>query len=391
MKNRFGFTVATCYLGYIVQAIVNNLSPLLFVQFQTQFSLSASSLAFVVFLNFGIQILVDSQSATIALKLGYRRSAVAAHLLSAIGLVCLGVLPFVMNPFAGILISTLFTAVGGGFIEVVLSPLVEALPLGNKSGAMCMLHSFYCWGHIFTVLAATLFFNTAGIANWRFLPVLVAAIPLVNALFFSLCPIVAPEGDADPVSYKTIFGMKFFFVFLMLMAASGAAEQAIAQWASYFAEVGLDLPSKTYGDIFGTCLFAFGMAVSRTLYGVLGDKINLKKAIAVFAVFLFSAYLLTSLSPLPRLSLVGIACGGFFVGIMWPGVYALAGRYYPKGGTKMFGMLALAGDFGCTVGPTLVGLISEDIRVGLGVAAVFPLLLLLGMVLLREKKKPISR
>lgn len=391
MKNKFGFTVATCYLGYIVQAIVNNLSPLLFVQFQTQFSLSASSLAFVVFLNFGIQILVDSQSATIALKLGYRRSAVAAHLLSAIGLVCLGVLPFVMNPFAGILISTLFTAVGGGFIEVVLSPLVEALPLGNKSGAMCMLHSFYCWGHIFTVLAATLFFNTAGIANWRFLPVLVAAIPLVNALFFSLCPIVAPEGDADPASYKTIFGMKFFFVFLMLMAASGAAEQAIAQWASYFAEVGLDLPSKTYGDIFGTCLFAFGMAVSRTLYGVLGDKINLKKAITVFAVFLFSAYLLTSLSPLPRLSLVGIACGGFFVGIMWPGVYALAGRYYPKGGTKMFGMLALAGDFGCTVGPTLVGLISEDIRVGLGVAAVFPLLLLLGMVLLREKKKPISR
>lgn len=391
MKNKFGFTVATCYLGYIVQAIVNNLSPLLFVQFQTQFSLSASSLAFVVFLNFGIQILVDSQSATIALKLGYRRSAVAAHLLSAIGLVCLGVLPFVMNPFAGILISTLFTAVGGGFIEVVLSPLVEALPLGNKSGAMCMLHSFYCWGHIFTVLAATLFFNTAGIANWRFLPVLVAAIPLVNALFFSLCPIVAPEGDTDPVSYKTIFGMKFFFVFLMLMAASGAAEQAIAQWASYFAEVGLDLPSKTYGDIFGTCLFAFGMAVSRTLYGVLGDKINLKKAITVFAVFLFSAYLLTSLSPLPRLSLVGIACGGFFVGIMWPGVYALAGRYYPKGGTKMFGMLALAGDFGCTVGPTLVGLISEDIRVGLGVAAVFPLLLLLGMVLLREKKKPISR
>lgn len=385
VKKRYGFTVTTCYIGYIIQAIVNNLSPLLFVQFATQFSLSPAKLSLIVFLNFGIQILVDSQSATIALKFGYRKSAIVAHLFSAVGLIFLGTLPFIIHPYAGILISTLFTAIGGGFIEVVLSPLVEALPLSNKSGAMCMLHSFYCWGHILVVLLSTLYFNTIGIAAWRFLPMLLAILPALNAVSFSICPIESLEGDEDPASYRSIFRMKGFFIFLILMTAAGAAEQAIAQWASYFAEIGLSLPNKTVGDIFGTCLFALGMAASRTMYGILGDKIDLKKTIAVFSVFLLAAYLLTSLSPLPRLSLVGIACGGFFVGIMWPGIYSLAGKKFTKGGTKMFGMLALAGDVGCTLGPTLVGLISDDIRIGLGVSAIFPALIFLGILLSSKK------
>lgn len=248
-----------------------------------------------------------------------------------------------------------------------------------------MLHSFYCWGHILVVLLSTLYFNTIGIAAWRFLPMLLAILPALNAVSFSICPIESLEGDKDPASYRSIFRMKGFFIFLILMTAAGAAEQAIAQWASYFAEIGLSLPNKTVGDIFGTCLFALGMAVSRTLYGILGDKIDLKKTIAVFSVFLLAAYLLTSLSPLPRLSLVGIACGGFFVGIMWPGIYSLAGKKFTKGGTKMFGMLALAGDVGCTLGPTLVGLISDDIRIGLGVSAIFPALIFLGILLSTKK------
>lgn len=380
MKN-YKLTLTACYIGYVIQSIVNNLSPLLFARFSSQFGISEIQLTSLVFINFAIQILVDCSSAFIAMKLGYRKSTLIAQGFSALGLISLGVLPFVMPPFAGILVATALMAVGGGFVEVVLSPLIEALPLKNKSGAMCFLHSFYCWGHIFVVLAATLFFNTVGIDRWYILPVILAVLPVLNSVLFAKCPIETLEGDADPMMYKHIFGMKGFMLFIILMIASGAAEQAIAQWASYFAEISLNV-SKTAGDLLGACLFALGMAIARTVYGMLGDKMNLKAFIIGSSALLTGAYLLASLAPSPYVALAGIAAGGLFVGIMWPGVYSLAGREYKVGGTKMFGLLALAGDVGCTVGPTLSGAVSSDIRTGLLVSTVFPVVLLVGTIAL---------
>lgn len=382
MKKNYTLTVSACYVGYVVQAIVNNLSPLLFVQFGRQFGISAFELSLVVFINFGIQILVDSQSARIALKVGYRASAVVSQALCVVGLVCLSVLPNIIHPFAGILISTLFTAIGGGFIEVVLSPVLEALPLKNKSGAMCLLHSFYCWGHLLVILAATLYFKLFSVGNWAYLPLIFAVVPFADCFLFASCPFEKLGGDIDPVSYKTIFKMKYFVLFFVLMIAAGAAEQAIAQWASYFAEVGLKLPSKEIGDLFGAALFALGMAVSRTVYGFIGDKLNLKIAILVCAAGLLGSYLLASLSPVAVLSLAGIASGGVFVGIMWPGLYSLAGGEYPRGGTKMFGMLALAGDVGCTLGPVMVGTVSSDIKIGLLLSSSFPLVMIFSILTL---------
>ncbi len=374
MKKNYNLTLVACYIGYVIQAVVNNLSPLLFARFSVQFRIAEWQLTLIVFLNFAIQILVDSSSAIIATKLGYRLSTIIAQSCSALGLIFLGVLPFCMPPYAGILIATFFMAIGGGFVEVVLSPLIEALPLKNKSGAMCFLHSFYCWGHIFVVLAATLFFNLFSIDNWMFLPIILAVLPVVNSILFAKCPIETLDGDDDPMTYKQIFAMKGFVIFMVLMVASGAAEQAIAQWASYFAEVSLNV-SKTTGDLLGTCLFAFGMAVSRTIYGMLGDKMNLKGFITGSSVLLTASYLVASLANAPYLSLAGIAFGGLFVGIMWPGVYALAGRNYRGGGTKMFGILALAGDVGCTIGPTLSGAVSSDIKTGLLVSTVYPVMI----------------
>ena len=383
---KYSLTLTACYVGYVIQAMVNNLSPLLFVQFKRQFALDSAMLSFIIFINFGLQIIVDSLSAKITEKIGYRAGAILAQVFSCTGLVCLGVLPNVINPFAGIIIATVLMAIGGGFVEVILSPVVEALPLGNKSGAMCFLHSFYCWGHIFTVLAATIYFNLFTIDAWRYLPVALAVIPLLNCITFAVCPLETLEGDETPSSYKSIFTMRGFWLFPVLILASGAAEQAIAQWASDFAEIGLGV-DKTLGDVFGTCLFALGMALSRTVYGVLGEKIDLKKAFVLCGGLLIGSYLLAALSPSAGLSLAGIAFGGVFVGLLWPGLYAVAGHAYPKGGTKMFGILALFGDIGCTVGPTLTGLVSNDIKTGLLFATCFPVIVLVCSVILLKRTK----
>ena len=383
---KYSLTLTACYVGYVIQAMVNNLSPLLFVQFKRQFALDSAMLSFIIFINFGLQIIVDSLSAKITEKIGYRAGAILAQVFSCTGLVCLGVLPNVINPFAGIIIATVLMAIGGGFVEVILSPVVEALPLGNKSGAMCFLHSFYCWGHIFTVLAATIYFNLFTIDAWRYLPVALAVIPLLNCITFAVCPLETLEGDETPSSYKSIFTMRGFWLFPVLILASGAAEQAIAQWASDFAEIGLGV-DKTLGDVFGTCLFALGMALSRTVYGVLGEKIDLKKAFVLCGGLLIGSYLLAALSPSAGLSLAGIAFGGVFVGLLWPGLYAVAGQAYPKGGTKMFGILALFGDVGCTVGPTLTGLVSNDIKTGLLFATCFPVIVFICSVALIKKTK----
>lgn len=384
---KYSLTLTACYVGYVIQAMVNNLSPLLFVQFKRQFALDSAMLSFIIFINFGLQIIVDSLSAKITEKIGYRAGAIFAQVFSCSGLVCLGVLPNVINPFAGIITATVLMAIGGGFVEVILSPVIEALPLGNKSGAMCFLHSFYCWGHIFTVLAATIYFNLFTIDAWRYLPVALAVIPLLNCITFAVCPLETLEGDETPSSYKSIFTMRGFWLFPVLILASGAAEQAIAQWASDFAEIGLGV-DKTLGDVFGTCLFALGMALSRTVYGVLGEKIDLKKAFVLCGGLLIGSYLLAALSPSAGLSLAGIAFGGVFVGLLWPGLYAVAGQAYPKGGTKMFGVLALFGDIGCTVGPTLTGLVSNDIKTGLLFATCFPVIVFIcSLILLKRTKK----
>ena len=389
IKNDYGHTIYASYVGYITQAIVNNFVPLLFLTFQAQYDISLEMLGLLVTINFGVQLFVDFIAAKFIDKIGYRIAIVAAHIFSGAGLIGLAVFPEILPPYAGIVLAIVFYAVGGGILEVLVSPIVEACPTTKKEAAMSLLHSFYCWGHVFVVLASTLFFTLAGIENWKWMAVIWSVVPFANAVYFSLVPIANIVEDGKGMSIKELFKNKTFWILFLLMICSGASEQGMSQWASAFAESGLKV-SKTVGDLAGPCLFALLMGLSRALYAKLSDKISLKAAMVGSGCLCIVCYLLAAFAPHPVLGLIGCAVCGFSVGIMWPGTFSLASNSLPAGGTAMFAFLALAGDLGCGSGPTIVGAVAErfgdDLKMGVLSAIVFPILLVIVNLLLKKKR-----
>jgi len=392
MKLTYKTTMLACFVGYIVQAIVVNFAPLLFVTFQDTYAISFSRIALLVTVNFCVQFLVDLLSAGFVDKIGYRTSIVAAQFLCALGLVLLTVLPGVIDPFAGILLAMVVYAVGGGIIEVLISPIMESCPTDNKEKAMSMLHSFYCWGHVAVVLISTGFFTLFGIANWRILSCLWAVIPIVNGLLFLRVPIapLMPAGEKG-MRIGQLFKNRVFWGLAIMMVCAGASEQAVSQWSSAFAEKGLGI-SKTLGDLAGPSTFALCMGSSRWIYGKFGDRLDIHKFMQGSTVLCVTAYLLIALSPWPAVSLVGCALCGFSVGIMWPGTFSKAAVALRTGGTAMFAVLALAGDLGCASGPTLAGVVSgifqDNLKVGILTAVVFPVIML--VLLLKKNKTGVS-
>ena len=392
MKNQYNKTITACFVGYIVQAIINNFVPLLFLTFQRTYDIPLSQITLLVTFNFGVQLLVDLLAIGFVDRIGYRVSMVMAHVLSAAGLILLTILPELFSsPFVGILISVMVYAVGGGLLEVLVSPVVEACPSDNKEKAMSMLHSFYCWGHVGVVLLSTVFFRTAGIENWKIMAVVWAVIPICNAFAFTRVPMASlmEEGESG-LSMKELFASKIFWVLLLMMACAGASEQAVSQWASTFAEKGLEI-SKTAGDLAGPMAFAVLMGAARAFYGKYGDRIQLDHFMIWSSILCILSYLGIALFPSPVLSLAACAVCGLSVGIMWPGSFSKAAAALPKGGTAMFALLALGGDLGCSGGPTVVGAVSsvmgENLKMGILAAVVFPVLLLTGILVCGRMKK----
>ena len=391
MKNRYNGTVTACFVAYVVQAIVNNFAPLLFLTFQRGYGIPLSKITLLVTLNFGVQLLVDLLSVTFVDRIGYRASMILAHALSAAGLALLTVLPGALpDPFVGLLCCVVVYAVGGGLLEVLVSPVVEACPSDNKEKAMSMLHSFYCWGHVAVVLLSTAFFRLFGIENWRVMALVWAVVPAANIVAFARVPIapLVAEGETG-YSIRDLFGMKVFWVLLVMMICAGASEQAVSQWASTFAEKGLGI-SKTLGDLAGPMSFAILMGASRAFYGRYGHRIDLDRFMVGSAALCVASYLCISLAPAPAVNLAACAVCGLSVGIMWPGTFSKAAAALRRGGTALFALLALGGDVGCSGGPTLVGLVSsalgDDLKAGILAAVIFPALLLAGVLAMRRMK-----
>ena len=391
MNEKYKKTVYACFIGYIVQAIVNNFVPLLFLTFESTYQIPLGQITMLITINFGIQLLVDLLSTGFVDKIGYRASIMIAHIFSAAGLLGLAILPEILpNAYTGLLISVAIYALGGGLIEVLISPIMDSCPTDNKEKAMSLLHSFYCWGHVGVVLLSTLFFRICGIQNWKILTILWVIVPLYNTFLFAKTPMrpVIAEGETG-MSIIDLCKNKVFWVLMLMMLCAGASEQSVSQWASTFAERGLGV-SKTLGDLAGPMAFAILMGSARAFYGRFGDKLDLDKFMMGSGILCIVSYLCISLAPTPFLSLVGCAICGLSVGIMWPGSFSKASASIRNGGTAMFALLALAGDLGCSGGPTLVGYLSSiqsnDLRKGILAAIAFPVLLVLGILLLKTLK-----
>ena len=390
MKLTYKNTLVSCFIGYIVQAITINFIPLLFVTFQTDYNILLSQITLLVTVNFVVQLLIDITAPLYADKLGYRTCIVVAHIFSATGLVLLTVLPQVLAPFTGLLLSVITYAIGSGLIEVLISPITESCPTENKEKAMSLLHSFYCWGQVGVVLISTAFFYLAGIKNWQILARIWAVIPIVNAFLFTKVPIapLIAEGEVG-MNFRQLFRSKIFWVLFIMMLCAGASEHAVSQWASAFAEKALDI-SKAAGDLAGPMSFAVLMGLTRVFYGKFGDRINLDRFIFGSGLLCIVAFLLITVVPFPVVNLIGCGLCGVGVGILWPGSLSKASAALPRGGTAMFALLAVAGDLGCTSGPTLVGLVSDaagdNLKVGILAGVLFPVLLVMCLLLNPAKK-----
>lgn len=382
-------TIRACFAGYVVQAVVNNFVPLLFLTFQSQYGIPLSQVTLLITINFALQLAVDGVSVFFIDRIGYRAAAVIAHICAALGLVGLAFLPDLLpSPFVGLLLSVLLYALGGGLLEVIVSPIVESCPSDHKAQTMSILHSFYCWGSAGVIVISTLFLKVFGASSWKILAAIWALLPLANCFVFTkvpLAPLVAEGGTSMHIGQ--LFRSRVFWVIMLMMLCAGASEQAVSQWASTFAEKGLGV-SKAVGDLTGPTVFALLMATSRLLYGKFGAKIDLNKAMMASALLCVVSYLLIGLTNSPVLGLVGVGLCGLAVGIFWPGTFSTAAASLRGGGTAMFALMALAGDLGCSGGPTLAGTIAgafgDNLRLGILCAVAFPALMILGILLIRR-------
>ena len=391
MKLSYKATKISCYAGIANQAVIVNFAPLLFVVFARNFGLTMSQLASIITVNFVAQIIVDVLGVKYISKIGYRKILVSSQITSAIGFILMGILPFIMDPYWGIIIATICYAIGSGLTEVILSPVIEALPGEGRVSSMTFLHSFYCWGHLYTVLFATLYFNIFGVENWRYLSFYWALLPIITAFVFMKAPIVTlDEKVKEKTRLRDIFSSLTFWIFMILMVSSGAGEQSMAQWASMFAQESLKV-SKNVGDILGPSIFALTMAISRILYGKIGEKMGIEKSLILYAGLGIFSFLTATVIKNPYINLLGCGICGFSLGVMWPVVLSFGAKKFPAGGTAIFALFSVAGDIGCSFGPELVARVTEitTFKTGLMSGAIFPatILILTSILLIKRKNR----
>jgi len=381
MKKNYNLTMVSCFGGELVLATVVNFLPLLFVTFHESFGIPLQQITLLVTVNFLVQLSVDFLAALWVDRIGYKAGVILAQAFCAAGLASLSFLPDSMpSPFAGLLICVVVYSIGAGLLEVLVSPIMECTPSKHKEAAMSLLHSFYCWGQVLAVLLSVAFFTLFGVENWRILALCWALLPVTVGILFLFAPVnhLIQEGERG-MRWQELGKNRLFWVMILMMLCAGASELSVSQWASAFAEKSLGV-SKAAGDLAGPMAFAVLMGLGRVLHGSKGKNWDLRKFILISALLCIVSYIMISLIPVPAVNLLGCAVCGFAIAILWPGTLSIAAKALPRGGTAMFALLALAGDLGCSTGPTLVGFVSghfgDNLKLGILAAMIFPAILL---------------
>ena len=404
---KYTYTFTACKFSIATQAVVNNLMPILFVIFKDEFGISYTLIAGLTLLNFLVQIVTDGLAIKIIKHLGYRKSGILAELSAIIGLLSMSIISHFIPKYPALLIATVFCAFGGGLLEVMASPIVDALDLGERSARMSMLHSFYCWGQVAVVSVSTTAIHFFSPSIWWVLPILWSIIPLISIIMFSKMYIPAIDTEDTSHTPLSLFKIKTFVIMCVLMFCAGASEITMALWASVFAQKGLGV-NKFIGDMLGPCLFAILMGLGRAIQGIYGDRMNLKKTLTLASLLCAICYIVASVSKNQYIALLACAVTGLSVSIMWPGVYSYSSSLIPHGGTSMFGILALFGDIGCSLGSYLCGMISDysltipkildfaskvgitpeqiGLKIGVGITAIFPIIMLVFLLFQKSKK-----
>lgn len=361
--------------------IVNNFAPLLYVHFQSEFNIPLEQITMISTANFGTVILITAISPKLIDKAGYKPSAVFANLCDAIGLLGLVIFPRVFpSAGMGLIIAACIYGIGNGMYEILLSPIITGCITDpkEKDGSINLLMSFSCWGQVIVVLATTVFFSVFGLARWEIAAVLWAIVPITNAILFARNPVPEPAARIkEPTSLSGLLKNRLFWLCMIIIMCAGSGEQAVCQWASTFMETSLNL-NKTIGDLAGPMSFAIFEGLVRVIYTKFGINWDMRRAIAISSVGLTIGYLCISLSSSPVLVIVGFAICGCAVSLLWPGAICLATTYIPTGSTVMFSVLALTGAFGCTVGPSIAGMVASQynnsVKLGILATSAFPIL-----------------
>ncbi len=381
-------TKIASYVGFFVQAIVNNFLPILFIALQDVYDIGYEKLGRLIMFNFVTQLVTDLLTPKIVARLGYRRCAIMCQGFAALGLSMLAFLPRIMpDPYVGIVISIMVYAFASGLMEVILSPMVEMLPTDNKAGNMSILHSFYCWGQAVTAIVTTLLVKLFGYSGWMYIPIIWAIIPFINMWSFFKVPIVEPEPERKSDTLKELLGKRSFRVFMVMMLCAGASEIAMAEWASMFAQKALGV-SKVVGDLAGPCAFAVFMGTGRIIYAKFSKKVSYRAVIIALSSMCAVCYLTSAFCSIPVLALISCAFCGFTVSVLWPGTYSAGAKVFPRGDAVMFSVFAMCGDLGCCLGPWILGIIADSysLEVGFAVTSVFPIVMLITAIFFLKEK-----
>ena len=349
-----------CYSANISMSIVGNLSPLLFLTFHSMYGISYTLLGLLVLINFVTQLIIDLIFSFFSHRFNIPMAVKMTPVLTFIGLILFAMSPFIFpsNIYLGLVIGTVIFSASGGFAEVLISPVIAAIPSENPEREMSKLHSIYAWGVVGVIVIGTLFLLCFGSKNWQYLALGLTVVPLFSTILFAGAKLPQLETPKKVSGALSMLKRKDLWICVLCIFLGGASECTMAQWSSSYIEMALGIP-KVWGDIFGVALFGLMLGLGRTLYAKYGK--NIERVLFFGAIGATLCYLTAAISGIAIIGLCACALTGFCTAMMWPGSLIVAEKRFPTAGVFIFAMMAAGGDLGASVSPQLVGIVTDKI------------------------------